>query len=353
MKDPPRAPREPPPSKGGSGLQQLRHPRLEHTATALPDGRVLVTGGSIPHAGRDPERAIYLNHVEVWSPGSDWREVTSLREARAAHTATLLADGRVLLAGGKGPRANILSSVEIYDPATGRSEPAPPLRKARYEHVAVTLADGRVLVAGGAGDAGEVALAEVFEPVKGAWFPAGKTRIPRHGPEAACLPDGRVLLTGGVAMLRSTAAAEVWTGEKWEPAGRVRGSLVGHTMTVLADGRVMLIGGEDDEVSDRLQVFNGDWRPGPRLPRPRAYHTATRLPDGGVLLLGGKTGGYDEELLSVMETCYPDRVAESGTLKAARAGHRALAVEGGVLVVGGENYHGEPLDTSELIPPRT
>lgn len=153
-----------------------------------------------------------LTCIGAWAWASSrgeetWQEVGQpgaprIRAVRRNPTATLLADGRVLVAGGMGP----LSSCEIYDPVAGAWSDGAPMATARYEHTATLLLDGRVLVAGGMNcvstctDANSLATAEIYDPATGAWTPTAPMNAGRWGHAAARLSDGRVLVAGGSGM---------------------------------------------------------------------------------------------------------------------------------------------------------
>jgi hypothetical protein len=140
--------------------------------------------------------------------------------ARYSHTATLLPDGRVLVVGGTAGDDGILASAEVWDPATGTFGPAGSLAEAREWHTASPLSDGRVLVVGGADgvDAlsppdfeGILASAEVWDPATVTFGPAGSLVRGRHDHTATPLPDGRVLVVGGWNGDDLFIATEVWS----------------------------------------------------------------------------------------------------------------------------------------------
>jgi hypothetical protein len=169
--------------------------RHSHTATLLQDGRVLIAGGY-------GEGTATLATAEVFDPATNsFASTGSLLAARADHVAVLLQNGKVLVAGGLGPGWDFLSSAELYDPATGRFSPTGSMTVARESHVAVRLLDGRALIVGGhrgrRADITIYASAEVYDPATGAFSRVGDMRIRRHKHDAALLPDGQVLITGG------------------------------------------------------------------------------------------------------------------------------------------------------------
>ncbi len=172
--------------------------RVNHTATALRDGRVLAVGGG----GVDGP---YSNTAEIYDPGADaWTAASSMSVGRAFHTATLLADGRVLVVGGKGKR----TLAEVYDPAADAWSAAGETELPRAEHAATLLADGRVLVTGGVG---HLAPSEVFEPESLSWTTVGSLRTGRYRHGAARLTDGRIVVMGGTGGDGILASAEVLT----------------------------------------------------------------------------------------------------------------------------------------------
>jgi N-acetylneuraminic acid mutarotase len=214
---------------------KLGHARCCHTATLLDDGRVLVVGGRVLSDCWDEERPpclITTNSAELWDPRTArFTAIAGLPdiEDRAAHTATRLLDGRVLVAGGEGDMALDEHTIHdyVFDPATrGWTEVAGAMRD---YHSATLLPSGKVLVVGGAHDfcgccavapgrggisssryAGDALL---WDPATATWSPAGDGQ-PRMGHGAALLPDGRVLIVGGTAaepvMPFDSAAAELW-----------------------------------------------------------------------------------------------------------------------------------------------
>jgi hypothetical protein len=238
--------------------------RAHHTATELLDGDVLVVGGSETLDGTVPATA----SVERWVRSArTFVAEGSLGTARQDHTATRLANGRVLVLGGRtgvcrppGFCGVALATAELYDPATGTFAPAGALAAARYRHTAVLLPDGRVLVAGGwtTGAAfDEVATYELFDPATGTSDPAGDMRFPRALHTATLLNDGRVLVAGGGDDLFPTARTELFDPADLGVAEgpELTSPRMSHSATLLPDGRVLVVGGTDSAVLATAETF--------------------------------------------------------------------------------------------------
>jgi hypothetical protein len=242
---------------------QMIVPRLNHTATLLPTGQVLLCGGwpcIIPATGPGPTTSgsPVQATAELFDANAGDFALTAgaLTTGRAEHTATLLANGLVLVAGGT-DGTNALASAELYDPATGQFASIGALGFARYGHSATLLGDGRVLIAGGVDSNGQsLPVCELFYPAWSGFGPAASLAPAVAWHVASLLDDGRVLIAGGVAGQTVQAAAQIY-----------------------------------DPVS-------GDIRPTGALPVPRAYAVAVRLGTGPVLVAGGADDANNDPLSS-------------------------------------------------------
>jgi len=236
--------------------------RMKHTATVLPEGTVLVAGGE--GSGEDPTLAeLALASAELYDPATGkFTPAGSMTVPRLDHTATLLADGRVLIAGGQDDEYRILSSAELYDPATGEFTETGAMTVPRVYHTATLLADGRVLIAGGQSDADSpdnLASAELYDPASGKFTATGSMAEPRGWHTATLLADGRVLIAGGQNQIGSLASAELYdpASGTFAPAGPMTVPRSGHTATLLTDGRVLMAGGNaHHEALTSAELFN-------------------------------------------------------------------------------------------------
>ena len=284
----------------------LARPRALHTATLLQDGRVLVTGGE--YGGTH-----ILAEAEIQEPKKGrFTAAGRMTVPRQAHTATLLADGKVLLVGGfggfggfgGGEPGQYLATAELYDPATGHFAPTGSLGRRRQLHTATPLADGRVLVAGGFGppegseNAEPIAAAELYDPAAGRFVPTGGLGVARFLHQATRLEDGKVLVTGGAgAGFGALAEAELYdpAAGTFRAVGAMGTRRQSHSATLMTGGLVLVTGGATELTAPASAVATAEWydpraerfSPAGTLKFPRTRHTATRLATGAVLLLGG------------------------------------------------------------------
>jgi hypothetical protein len=324
--------------------------RTGHTATPLPGGKILVTGGFGAPAGRDGVEA--LASAEFFDPATGLSSAApSMREARAGHTATRLANGKVLVVGGKA--ATPLASAELYVPAsgsrageagTGSWSPAGQMATARSEHTATFLPGGWVLIIGGVGRDGPLATAEIYDPERGAWMSGGRMSTPRYGHTATLLPDGKVLVVGGSAGRGPLASVEIFdmfTGA-WLAAPNLVTAHSGHSATVLRGDRILVAGGATS-AAELYDPVGGAWSRTGSLTTARGGHTAALLPDGRVLLGGGN--GPDGKSLSSVELFDATAGAwtNGGSLIKSRGGHTmTLLSSGKLLFAGGAETRGAP-----------
>jgi beta-lactamase regulating signal transducer with metallopeptidase domain len=276
--------------------------RADHTATLLRNGDVLIAGGL---SGNNPETA--LKTAELYHP--KFRAFTvagSMFTARGGASATLLRDGNVLIAGGWTP-SGITAEAELYDARAGEFERAGSMHTARANHTATMLSDGRVLFSGGAvGDAAATASAEVYDPQSRAFSAVGSMNVARSEHAAALLDDGRVLVVGGDSDGAALASAEVF--------------------------------------DPKTDVFNLSGS----MSSPRTKLAAVRLRDGKVLVMGGQTGGPGGARESTAEVFDPvsDTFQHAGSMHDARfkINNAAVLLSNGEILIAGGSERAELYD---------
>ena len=188
--------------------------RDHHTATLLTDGRVLVAGGG-------GEAYASSTSADIYDPATGrFTKTGSMHTGRWLHTATLLNDGQVLILGGRSPKDSVYRSAELYDPRTGTFRTAGNMREGRQQHSATLLEDGRVLIAGGYWSDGRnwrvLSSAEMYDPAAGSFTAIGSIGTPRQEHIANRLPDGRVLIVGGID-IGHDGGVPIATGVLYQP----------------------------------------------------------------------------------------------------------------------------------------
>jgi hypothetical protein len=281
-------------------------------------------------------------------------------------SATLLADGRVLIVGGDVWGASV-ASAEIYDPVTNTVSPTGSLSVARTHHTATLLADGRVLVAGGGRSSWSgsgLASAEIYDPGAGSFAATGDMASARQNATATRLPDGRVLVAGGYGTDQiAQATAELYdpVSGAFAPAVDMGAGRADHTATALADGSILVTGGHASAPGPSLasaEVYDpaaGVFLPTGTMSSPRGAQTATLLENGRVLVVGGFTEFPYAPTLTSAEIWDPSTgvfTSVAHGMRDARGRHVAAAMPGGeVLVAGGFAQSGSPGWTAEVYSP--
>jgi hypothetical protein len=237
------------PVGGLRGAAPMNPALTDPVAVRLSDGRVLITGGRQKQSNgitllRTQTAEIYESDTDKFTPTG------SMADARAGHTATLLSDGRVLAVGGIDASDGFdnLASAEIYDPATGKFTRTGSLMQGRAHHTATLLTDGRVLIAGGYGG-GTLSLksAEIYDPDTGKFTATGSMAAARRDATATLLPDGKVLIAGGLDQYATSAlaSAEIYDPDtgKFSPTGSMTAARTSFAAMGLEDDRVLVAGG--------------------------------------------------------------------------------------------------------------
>lgn len=356
-------------ASGFTATGSMVTPRESHRAILLNDGKVLVVGGMHWAAlGCPPIDHLCLSALasaELYDPATGQFTITGeMSVRRVFHTATLLGNGKVLVAGGDDRYGTDYATAEIFDPATGQFTLAGSMIIARSSHTATLLADGRVLITGGASAAGELSTAELFDPATGRFTSTGTMTSQRFFHTATLLSDGRVLVAGGDTGSGVTSTAELYnpaTGT-FAPTGGMSVERTVHQAILLANGAVLVTGGSSagGAATATAEIFNpvsGTFAPAGSMQSPRQSHTATRLPDGQVLVTGGVEGVNSNAALSSSELFDPGTgtFADAGNMSTERFEHTAtLLTNGDVLIAGGINFGNveglNSLATAELFP---
>jgi Kelch motif protein/galactose oxidase-like protein len=393
--------------------------RLSHSATALADGSLLVAGGAYGNfAAFNP-----LASADRYDPSSGrWLQTGDMQidhgsiptiSGRKNHTATLLLDGRVLVAGGDGYLKDftsdvIFSSAELFDPQTGGWTLTGRMNKGRSEHAAVALLDGRVLVAGGSGVGVALASAEIFTPsvdrfgvstnfgaaeafsgaprlgrraaamptlrrphgvipasrltaTTGMWTGTGSMHVARVGAPAVLLSNGKVLVEGCDANLfigGTTAELYDPTSGTWSLTGSMSVSRCGHSAILLRSGRVLVASGANEpDVWSSSEIYDpttGRWTLTRHMNSTRLDAAMVMLSNGSPLIAGGAAAnGIPRDSADVYYSG-SGAWAETPSLNVSRWSHAAAVLRNGkVMVYGGFTQNNSITLTSELYDPAT
>ena len=316
----------------------LAFARQGHTATLLSNGKVLVAGGLLNNSD--------LKSCQLYDPATGtWSGTGDLNTGRFNHTATLLKNGKVLVVGGSGAYSTVRSSCELYDPITGTwTETSQSLSTGRWYHTATLLTNGNVLVAGGQSlESGIISSCELYNTSADSWTITDSLTYARVNHTATLLPSGSVLVAGGFAGSNDNSplsSAELYSGSTWTDTGSMPGSRGRHTATLRNNGYVLVAGGKNAS-STIMSCYSYNSSSGiwailfsGGLNIARHGHTATLLPNGNVLITGGSDNNGDS--VSSSESFNGSSWSLAGDLTTARTGHTATMLStGNVLITAG------------------
>lgn len=316
--------------------------RFGHAATLLPNGKVLIAGGQ--------NTTTTFQSAELYDPATGtFSNTGSMSVARSGHTATSLPTGKVLVTGG-----SIASTVaELYDPYTGTFTQTGSMSTTRTGHTATLLQSGKVLIAGGTTS---VSTADVYDPSNGTFTPTFNMTTARFNHTATLLTNGKVLLAGGSATAGGTA---IGTAEVYDPAGNNFAATANnlssarkyHTATAhfFNAAIVDLVGGYGTAgtpltLVETYDISTNSFTNTATTPYAMAKHTATLRTDGCVLTTGGRASNGNA--LDKISSCSTDAVL---TLSEPRSSHTAtLLADGRILIAGGSDSAGNELSSADL-----
>jgi hypothetical protein len=324
--------------------------RYVHTATPLPNGKVLIAGGQNP-----PDQSS-MRSAELYNPAT--RAFTPTGDMifpRSFHSATLLPDGKVLIAGGTGDHytGSPLTSAELYDPDTEKFSATGDMNNPG-PNTAILLASGKVLIAHDR-TTSQLATAELYDPVTGTFSRISNQLVIHSGhQQTVLLPDGRVLL------------AICCTFEQIYDPAKGAFNYTGKTKSIyqdafaavsLGNGMVLVQGGYLEEANiatagaDLYDPSQGTFMPTGKMTMPRYWHTATLLGDGTVLIAGGfglgnPVGDPTAATAEIYDSA-SGTFSRTGDLTTARAAHTTTLLLDGTVLIGSGDHAG----TAEIYRP--
>jgi len=326
-----------------SEVGSLTTVRTGHTATLLPNGKVLIAGGYATLAGWP-----VWSSAELYDPAAGFSLTGGMSTPRSGHTSTLLPDGRVLIVGGStqinGPSYPGVASAELYDPSAATFTPTGSMESPRYSHTATLLNSGKVLIAGGIGPNGDLSSTELYDPSTGTFSPAGDMTAPRDGHFAVPLADGRVLIEGGgdCDLAPNPEVYDPSTGLFTLTGASTQPNLFPMTATLLPDGTVYTTMNVPCDIGNGAESYNpstGVFTPATQLPQVMVGDTATLLPEGQIFIHGAELdygfyqAGGSFLLFDPVASAY---TYPSGAFAQSDEGHSStLLSDGTVLMAGG------------------
>jgi PKD repeat protein len=368
-----------PATRTWSAAASMATPRYLYTAVLLPNGKVLVAGGT---------NGTILASAELYDPGTNtWSSAGSMATSRIEHTMLLLNNDLVLVVGGQ--NGSFHATCELYDPATNSWSAGGSMASARYQHTTTLLQNGEVLVSGGYNGSVRVINAEKYNSGTNTWSAAGTNITARTLHNAICLPNGqvlvcggttpstlntaelynpgtnswvgtnpmvsarrdfastllpngRVLVTGGFDGSIVTASAEIYdpVGGTFSGAGTLANARHHHCSMVLPNGNVLITGGDEATFLNSVEQFVSEanfWLATNPLNSGREFSTGTLLPNGKVLVVGGLESGGANNKADIFDPG-PAMWSAGAVLATPRHSHTATLLNSGkVLVAGGEN----------------
>ncbi|WP_437573860.1 kelch repeat-containing protein [Sorangium sp. So ce887] len=345
-----------------SAATSLLAARWNHTATLLPNGKVLVAGGSTTGTAA-------LSTTEIYDPATNsWAAGALMSVGRVYQTATLLQNGihsgKVFVVGGQ--TWGLLASTELYDPTTNVWTAGAPFANARAFHTATLLANGKVLIAGGTtGNSALDATTEIYTPSTNKWKASGSMSVSRYRHQATLLPSGKVIVEGGFPYFppgSTSSTVDLYNPltNTWSTTASMSTSRYDHTSTPLTSGKVLVAGGVNDfgATDGTSEIYDADlWSPTNALSAARTEHTATKLADGNVLVTGGQGTSFTHLTSSELYDSASGVWGTAGALSLGRARHTASLLQSGKVLAAGGRTDGfgsaKTTATAEVYTPAT
>lgn len=333
-------------------IANLNRARAAHSATRLLDGKVVIIGGM-------ERNGVFYDEAEVFDPTKNTftKLPNKMIKKRVSHSATLLKDGRVLIVGGWSNRKTPENTVEIYDPKTRKFTSIENTKFRRSGHSSTLLENGKVLIAGGNDGSSNLSEAELFDPDTNSFSSIGNMQSPRKLHVATKLEDGRVLFTGGERKRGEIVSDAEIFDPKRERFSTVSSSMndirYKHDAVLLSDGNVLIFGGSDErDTRGKLksaEIFDPEketFTPTGEMnfARFKIRQTATLLKSGKVLIAGGNE---EAEIFDPKTRSFSSVSGNFG--KSLHFASVTLLSDGRALILGGYEFikGGEPTSTKQ------
>ncbi|CAF0843424.1 unnamed protein product [Adineta ricciae] len=270
--------------------------RAYHTASMLANGTILVAGGW----SGGLVFGSYNKIAELFDPSTGtWTSTGNMKVARGYHTASMLSNGTILVTGGWNGIYS-LDITELYDPSTGIWTATGNMNVARAYHTASLLSNGTILVTGGWNGISSLDSAELYNPSTGIWTSTGNMNVERGYHTASLLANGTILVTGGWTggLLGGsyTNTAELFDPSTgiWAATGNMNVERGYHIASMLSNGKILVTGGWNSggalKSAELYDPLAGTWTATENMNVERKYHTASMLANGTILVTGGWDG---------------------------------------------------------------